>query len=75
MSENIPVRRNGHEQFEGLIECDRCKTYNYRSSKYCLYCGADLARRCGRCGAEVADRLALYCTECGTALAKPSGQQ
>lgn len=75
MSENNTVRKAEQNRNDGLIECEMCKTYNYRGSKFCLYCGCDLSRRCSRCGAEAADRLALYCTECGTAFATPLQKQ
>ncbi len=75
MSETEMAQGTGNQQFEGLIECGACKTYNYRTSKFCLYCGTDLKRRCDRCGSEAADPLAHYCTECGNALSRTTDKR
>src|ERR1700752_5067486 len=48
-------------------ECSRCGADNAASARFCMACGAPLARRCPSCGAG-AEVQARFCTECGTAL-------
>ncbi len=47
-----------------MIKCARCQTENPESARYCLNCGAVLARRCTNCRLELlAD--ARFCSNCG----------
>jgi class 3 adenylate cyclase/predicted ATPase len=47
--------------------CPACGTENEPGRKFCLECGASLARRCEVCGTSNAP-VAKFCGECGTAL-------
>jgi len=45
------------------VVCPRCKASVPRG-KFCLECGAPLERKCGKCGASLAEN-AKFCFECG----------
>jgi class 3 adenylate cyclase/tetratricopeptide (TPR) repeat protein len=49
------------------VTCDACGTHDAGTGKFCVDCGARIARRCPTCGAS-ADR-GRFCAECGTPLA------
>ena len=44
--------------------CSACSTENPPHAKFCLECGAPLARRCSACGTMLPD-AARFCLECG----------
>jgi len=48
--------------------CPQCQHENPPQSKFCLDCGARLARKCPSCGIEL-PAGAKFCNECGQALA------
>jgi predicted ATPase/class 3 adenylate cyclase len=47
--------------------CSSCGAANPASARFCMACGASLARSCPSCGAE-APAQARFCMECGTSL-------
>src|SRR5688572_9819857 len=46
------------------MRCSACSTENPPQAKFCLECGAPLARRCSACGSLLPD-VAKFCLECG----------
>jgi class 3 adenylate cyclase/tetratricopeptide (TPR) repeat protein len=46
------------------MRCSACSTENPPQAKFCLECGAPLARRCSACGTLLPD-VAKFCLECG----------
>jgi hypothetical protein len=50
------------------MQCPQCQHENPPQSKFCLDCGARLARKCPSCGIEL-PAGAKFCNECGQALA------
>lgn len=56
----------------GLISCSGCGASVNQDSRFCAYCGADVAqnlpRVCPGCGADVQEAGARFCSQCGTAL-------
>ena len=46
------------------MRCSACSTENPPQAKFCLECGAPLARRCSACGIVLPD-VAKFCLECG----------
>jgi len=57
------------------VKCPRCQHENPPAAKFCVECGAALARNCTRCGAAMPP-VAKFCPECahpaGTAPATPA---
>jgi len=53
------------------MQCPRCQQENPPEAKFCLECGARLARGCPRCGTELPPG-AKFCRECGERLAAPA---
>ena len=53
------------------MRCSTCGTENEPGRKFCLECGADLARSCPACGTSNSAN-AKFCGECGTSLAHGS---
>jgi class 3 adenylate cyclase/tetratricopeptide (TPR) repeat protein len=51
----------------GAGDCGRCGAGNAPSARFCMACGAPLARTCPSCGAG-AEIQARFCNECGTPL-------
>jgi len=49
------------------MTCPSCGTENVAGAKFCVECGAALARACPSCGTAAPDG-AKFCLECGTAL-------
>jgi class 3 adenylate cyclase/tetratricopeptide (TPR) repeat protein len=49
------------------MTCPNCGTENVGGAKFCVECGAALARACPSCGTS-APEGAKFCLECGTAL-------
>ncbi len=49
------------------MRCSACSTENPPQAKFCLECGAPLARRCSACGTLLPD-VAKFCLECGQAI-------
>jgi class 3 adenylate cyclase/tetratricopeptide (TPR) repeat protein len=49
------------------VTCPSCGTENVAGAKFCVECGAALARACPSCGTP-APEGAKFCLECGTAL-------
>ena len=49
------------------MKCPRCQHDNPSHAKFCLECGARLARVCAKCQSELPDG-AKFCMECGEAL-------
>ena len=49
------------------MRCATCEVENPPGSKFCLGCGAGLARSCPRCGTDLPSH-ARFCNECGTTL-------
>jgi class 3 adenylate cyclase/tetratricopeptide (TPR) repeat protein len=47
--------------------CATCGTENPAEARFCMACGAKLARRCPSCGAE-APEAARFCMQCGGSL-------
>jgi class 3 adenylate cyclase/tetratricopeptide (TPR) repeat protein len=57
------------------MQCSQCQHVNPAGAKFCLECGAPLARACGHCGRQLPP-AAKFCPECGqpaTAAASPYG--
>jgi class 3 adenylate cyclase/predicted ATPase len=52
------------------MQCAKCRQDNPPQAKFCLECGAPLARRCARCGTPL-PLSARFCGECGEAGAAP----
>ena len=52
---------------EGPVNCAACGTENDSARKFCMECGALLARACAHCGA-VNPPAGKFCGECGAAL-------
>jgi hypothetical protein len=50
------------------MECAHCGFENREGKRFCVECGAALARRCPGCATEV-EPSEKFCGECGTALA------
>ena len=50
------------------MECPNCGTTNQSAAKFCVECGAALARSCPSCGTPYASDQ-RFCGECGAALA------
>ncbi len=46
------------------MRCPRCQQDNPAQARFCMKCGAKLARSCGRCHAELPGE-AVYCFACG----------
>jgi class 3 adenylate cyclase/tetratricopeptide (TPR) repeat protein len=59
---------------EGGMKCPRCQHENPSRAKFCLECGARLARGCSQCGTELPVG-AKFCLECGQAVGGPTGAQ
>src|SRR2546423_2994811 len=49
------------------INCGACGTENPSGARFCMSCGAALARSCPSCGTE-APAQARFCPACGSAL-------
>ena len=49
------------------MQCANCNAQNPDDAKFCLECGAALARKCSRCGASNPPS-AKFCGECGSRL-------
>jgi class 3 adenylate cyclase/tetratricopeptide (TPR) repeat protein len=54
-------------------DCGRCGAGNVPSARFCMACGAPLARTCPSCGAG-AEIQARFCNECGTPLDVRDGE-
>src|SRR5262249_17300070 len=52
------------------MQCSSCGEQNRDDSRFCLQCGARLARRCPSCGRDL-PAGARFCDSCGTALGAP----
>jgi class 3 adenylate cyclase/tetratricopeptide (TPR) repeat protein len=52
------------------VNCPRCAAENGPLARFCQACGLALGRSCGACGAALDDK-ALFCPQCGTAVATP----
>src|SRR5579884_4119465 len=50
------------------MQCASCGTENAAGKKFCVECGASLARACERCGAPLGP-AEKFCGECGAAVA------
>ena len=50
-----------------MIECTSCGAENAPGKKFCISCGAAIARSCPTCASPV-EPHAAFCGECGTAL-------
>jgi class 3 adenylate cyclase len=50
-----------------VIECANCGAENAAGKKFCIVCGAAIARACPSCSSPV-EPHAAFCGECGTAL-------
>jgi class 3 adenylate cyclase len=50
------------------VRCEACQTLNEAGRKFCMECGAALARVCPTCG-ESNPAASKFCGECGSALA------
>ncbi|MBU0490556.1 MAG: tetratricopeptide repeat protein [Chloroflexi bacterium] len=57
------------------MQCPTCDKDNPDGARFCLKCGAGLARRCSQCGVELpADPETRFCPACGTEVGtRPSG--
>ncbi len=53
------------------MQCPACHAENPDKARFCLECGAKLARACANCGAEL-PAVAKFCLECGTKVEAPS---
>ena len=45
------------------VACPSCRTENPLRAKFCLECGATMARRCASCGSQLGN--AKFCPDCG----------
>jgi class 3 adenylate cyclase/tetratricopeptide (TPR) repeat protein len=54
------------------MQCPRCQQENPPQAKFCLECGARLARACASCGTEL-PASAKFCLECGQPAGMPPG--
>ncbi|HWX73717.1 MAG TPA: adenylate/guanylate cyclase domain-containing protein, partial [Solirubrobacteraceae bacterium] len=55
------------------VACPACAAANPTEARFCMTCGASLARSCPACGAE-APLAARFCMSCGAALEEGTGQ-
>jgi predicted amidophosphoribosyltransferase len=46
------------------MRCPRCQQDNPPRARFCMKCGANLARSCGQCHTELPGE-AVYCFACG----------
>jgi class 3 adenylate cyclase/tetratricopeptide (TPR) repeat protein len=56
------------------MKCERCQHDNPANAKFCLECGARLARKCTNCRSELPPS-AKFCLECGERVAVPTSDR